>query len=242
MTPPPCTLTSTPTLACAYWGWQGAEAHRPQARVARPLAADWATACGVVLDLCTITANADRVVVEYRVQLNDPATDRCVEHNRVLVAMPLADQLHTLDLYCSEPVPSAPRRPTPAPAATTDAGLRRIFEESRYAYDPRGHGIALDHSDTVSLRGGYSYGAARTPPAALSAAPTGPTPKPTTASRPSSRASALWTMVFSGGLPLTTRPPTCPRAPGAPRLAARRRLREDGPPSVGRPERHPIQS
>src|SRR5689334_20240756 len=98
------------------WGWQGAEAHRPRARVAQRLTEQWAASPGALLEVCTVTANAERAVVEFRVQLDDPATGRCVEHNHVLVATAEGDLLHTLDLYTTEPLPSAPRHPGPAPA------------------------------------------------------------------------------------------------------------------------------
>lgn len=141
-----------------WWGWQGAEAHRPRALVAARLAGEWPAAAGARLTLDTLTPAAERVIVEYRVQVTDPATGRCVEHPRALIATPLDGLLHTLDLYCAEPVPSAPRNPPPAPADTSDAELHRMFDQGRSTYDPRAHGVSLDRADLVSLRGGYSMG------------------------------------------------------------------------------------
>jgi hypothetical protein len=140
------------------WGWQGAEAHRPRERVARRLASDWAGVSNPRLEVCTITADAERAVIEYRMQLVDPATGRCVEHNRVLVATLADDLLHTLDLYCTEPLPSAPHDPKPVAADATDAELHRLFEQSRGGYDPRVYGLGLDRSDVITLRFGSSVG------------------------------------------------------------------------------------
>ncbi len=140
------------------WGWQAAETHRPRARVADRLAGEWAATPGALLEVCTVTADAERAVVEFRVQLDDPATGRCVEHNRVLIATAEGEALHTLDLYCAEPVPSAPRKPAPAVAGTPDAELHRMFDQGRSSFDPREQGVGLNRSDTVSLRGGWSMG------------------------------------------------------------------------------------
>ncbi|MCC7360289.1 MAG: GNAT family N-acetyltransferase [Anaerolineales bacterium] len=146
-----------PDARLRLWGWQQSETHRPQARVAGCLAGQWAET-GATLEICTVTADAERVVVEYRVQVNAPSGGRCVEHNRVLVATAQDGALHTLDLYCTQPLPSGPHNPPPAPAGLGEPALHRLFEEARFAYDPRAHGLGNRRSDFIDLGLNLSFG------------------------------------------------------------------------------------
>ncbi len=140
-----------------WWGWHGTEAHRPRGRVLERLAGEWTAWTDSRQETCTLTADGERAVVEYRVQGTDPHSGRFVEHNRALVLTALDGQAHTLDLYCAEPLPSAPRRPPPAPATLSTAELEKLFELSRQGFDLR-EAIDANNSDVISLRGGRSDG------------------------------------------------------------------------------------
>ena len=146
-----------PDARLRLWGWQESELHRPRERVAARLAAEW-PGRDAQIEICTVTPNAERVVLEYRVQLHTPPAGRCVEHNRVLVATAQDGVLHTLDLYCTQPLPSGRHNPPPAPAGLPEAELHRLFEEARNGHDPRAHGQGNHRSDFLNLGIGVSYG------------------------------------------------------------------------------------
>ncbi|HTP07968.1 MAG TPA: GNAT family N-acetyltransferase, partial [Anaerolineae bacterium] len=103
------------------------------------------------LESFEVLAQDDRVAVEFRIQATEH--DRYVEHNRSAFLTIKDDKVHTIDLYCPEPMPSAHRKGYIAPANLTDNEVRRLFESMMNSGDVR-EWIRPNSNWRGSLRGG----------------------------------------------------------------------------------------
>ncbi len=131
--------------------WDGGELHRPRQRVVQRFLDEWSAWPDPSLETFTLMAEGDKVALEYRIQATE--NDRLVEHNRSAFLTIKDNQIHIIDLYCIEPIPSARRKGWIAPATMTEAELQRLFESMLRSSDPR-EWIAPDESSRYSLRSG----------------------------------------------------------------------------------------
>jgi GNAT superfamily N-acetyltransferase len=76
-----------------------------------------------------------------------------VEHNRSAFLTIKDDKIHTIDLYCPEPLPSARRKGWIAPATLTEEEIHHLFDSMQHSFDVR-EWIPPDESESRSLRGG----------------------------------------------------------------------------------------
>src|SRR5512137_2751875 len=105
--------------------WDGGELYRPRQRVVQRLLDEWSAWPDPALETFTLMAEGDKVAIEYRIQATE--NDRYVEHNRSAFLTIKDNQIHIIDLYCTEPIPSARRKGWIAPANMTDDEVRRLF-------------------------------------------------------------------------------------------------------------------
>jgi len=117
------------------WGWEGGRAYRPRDRVMRALLDEWLAWPDPSLEIIGLLVNGNRVAVEFRIQATE--NGRYVEHNRAAFLTLGESSLQTIDLYCSEPQPSARRKGWIAPASMSDDELKQLFASSLYTFDPR---------------------------------------------------------------------------------------------------------
>lgn len=117
------------------WRWDGGEAYRPRARVVRRLQSEWRGWPDPTIELLSVTGDGDRLAVEFRIQTTE--AKRYVEHNRVAVLTLSAGRIDGIDLYCSQPLPSARRKGWIAPADLSDMELRQLFDSFDYTFDIR---------------------------------------------------------------------------------------------------------
>lgn len=131
--------------------WDGGELYRPRWRVVQRLMDEWSAWPDPTLETLTIMADGDKAAVEFRIQATE--NDRYVEHNRSAFLTIKDDKIHIIDLYCTEPIPSARRKGWIAPATLTEAELHRLFESMMNSGDPR-EWLDPDEGERFSLRGG----------------------------------------------------------------------------------------
>ena len=131
--------------------WDGREVYRPRSRVMARLIDEWLSWPDPTLESFEVLAQDDRVAVEFRIQATEH--DRYVEHNRSAFLTIKDDKIHTIDLYCPEPMPSAHRKGYIAPANLTDSEVRRLFESMMNSGDVR-EWIRPNSNWRGSLRGG----------------------------------------------------------------------------------------
>jgi hypothetical protein len=134
------------------YGPEQGEALRPRQRVIDRLRAEWSAWPDARLEILTITANPERVVVEFRVQATDPSSGRYVEHTRAVVLTAAAGRVGMVDLYAPAPLPSAPRGDWIAPATLSEAEIDAVIERARYAFDMRAF-MPPDFRGALGLRG-----------------------------------------------------------------------------------------
>ena len=134
-----------------FYRWDGSEMYRPRRRVVRRLMDEWSAWADPVLETFSILADEGRIAIEYRVQAAEH--NRYVEHNRSVCLTIRDDKIHTIDLYCPEPIPSARRKNWIAPATLTDEELNQLFE-AMHNGDAREY-LYPDGGGTRSLRGGH---------------------------------------------------------------------------------------
>ena len=130
--------------------WDGSEMYRPRHRVVKRLMDEWSAWPDPTLETFTTMADGSKIAIEFRVQATEH--DRYVEHNRSAVLTIKDNQIHVIDLYCPEPIPSAHRKNWIAPGDLTDEELNRLFE-SIHNGDVREY-IYPDGGGVRSLRGG----------------------------------------------------------------------------------------
>lgn len=140
--------------------WDGSEAYRPRRRVVQRLMADWSAWPDPSLETFTIIAGDAKIAIEFRVQATEH--DRYVEHNRSVFLTIKEGQVHTIDLYCPEPTPSARRKGWIAPATLSEAELHRLFESMMHNGDSR-EWLSPDEGGRHSLRGGLGGSGAAHP-------------------------------------------------------------------------------
>ncbi len=131
--------------------WDGREVYRPRTRVMARLMDEWSSWPDPTLEVFDALAHGDRVAVEFRIQATE--NDRYVEHNRSAFLTIKDDQVHVIDLYCPEPMPSAHRKGYIAPANMTDDEVRHLFETMMNSGDVR-EWIRPNSNWRGSLRGG----------------------------------------------------------------------------------------
>jgi predicted N-acetyltransferase YhbS len=131
--------------------WDGREIYRPRSRVMARLMDEWSSWPDPTLESFDVLAQGDRIAIEFRIQATE--NDRYVEHNRAAFLTIKDNQIHIIDLYCPEPMPSAHRKGYIAPANLTDAEVRRLFESMMFGDDAR-EWIRPNANWRGSLRGG----------------------------------------------------------------------------------------
>ncbi len=131
--------------------WDGSELYRPRQRVVQRFLDEWSAWPDPTLETFTIMVDGDKAAIEFRIQATENA--RYVEHNRSAFLTIKDEIIHTIDLYCPEPTPSARRKGWIAPATMTEAELHRLFESMMNSGDPR-EWLAPEESERYSLRGG----------------------------------------------------------------------------------------
>jgi GNAT superfamily N-acetyltransferase len=117
------------------WGSTQGEVYRPRVRVTKRLMDEWAAWNDATIETLSIIADAERVAVEFRIQVTENA--RYVEHNRAAFLVVKENQVQTIDLYCPAPQPSARRKDWIAPANLNDDEVRQLFEAWQNGYDIR---------------------------------------------------------------------------------------------------------
>jgi GNAT superfamily N-acetyltransferase len=138
-----------PAVGLRLWGWRGSESHRPRARVMQRLMNEWAAWPDATLETHTIIAEGNRIAVEFRIQATEHG--QYVEHNRSAVLQIKDEQVHVIDLYCAEPVPSLRRKNWIAPADIGETELHQLFAAYHHLNDWRER-ISASHSGFRSLR------------------------------------------------------------------------------------------
>jgi ketosteroid isomerase-like protein len=88
--------------------WDGREIYRPRQRVVKRFMDEWSAWPDATLETFDVLTNGDRIALEYRIQATE--NERYIEHNRSAFMTIKDDKIHTIDLYCPEPLPSAPQR------------------------------------------------------------------------------------------------------------------------------------
>jgi hypothetical protein len=131
--------------------WDGREIYRPRKRVMQRFIDEWSSWPDPLLEGYDIVGTGDRVAVEFRIQATE--NKWYVEHNRSAFLTIKDDQIHIIDLYCPEPIPSARRKNWIAPASLTDEELNRLFDSMNFSGDPREY-IWPNSGGRGSLRGG----------------------------------------------------------------------------------------
>jgi hypothetical protein len=138
--------------------WDGFEVYRPRTRVMTRLMEEWTGWPDPTLETFDVLAQGQRVATEFRIQATEH--DRYVEHNRSAFLTIKDDQIHIIDLYCPEPIPSSRRKNWIAPASLTHEELIRLFDSMNFSGDPRNY-IWPNSGGRMSLRGGrWGSGAA----------------------------------------------------------------------------------
>jgi len=117
------------------WGWDGGQAYRPRDRVMRALIDQWSAWPDPSLETISLLVDGNRVAVEFRIQATEAG--RYVEHNRAAFLTLGESDVQMIDLYCSEPQPSARRKGWIAPVSMSDEEINRLFASALYIYDPR---------------------------------------------------------------------------------------------------------
>jgi predicted GNAT family N-acyltransferase len=140
--------------------WDGREIYRPRWRVVKRLMEEWSAWPDPMLETFDVLANGDRVALEYRIQATE--NDRYIEHNRSAFMTIKDDKIHTIDLYCPEPLPSARRKGWIAPPTLTEDELHRLFESMMHGNDPH-EWMLPDAGGRSSLRGGMGGSGAAHP-------------------------------------------------------------------------------
>ena len=131
--------------------WDKGEVYRPRWRVVKRLMEEWSAWPDPTLEPFDVLADEDRVAIEFRIQATEH--DRYVEHNRSAFLTIKDDKIHTIDLYCPEPMPSARRKGWIAPPTLTEDEIYRLFDSMQHSFDIR-EWIPPDESGSRSLRGG----------------------------------------------------------------------------------------
>jgi hypothetical protein len=141
----------TEEVGMRLYRWDGFEVYRPRSRVMTRLMEEWLSWPDPTLEFFDILAEGDRVAVEFRIQATEH--DWYVEHNRSAFLTIQGDQIHIIDLYCPEPMPSAHRKGYIAPATLNDDEVRHLFESMRFSDDER-EWIRPNSNWRGGLRGG----------------------------------------------------------------------------------------
>ncbi len=135
----------TEDVALRIWRWDGRRSCRARDLVIRELMDEWSGWPYPALEVFTTLESGDgRVAVEFRIRATED--ERYVEHNRSAFLTYQDRLLRVIDLYCSEPAPSARRKNYIAPATITEEELDPLLESFLYAHDigqyqyPRGNG------------------------------------------------------------------------------------------------------
>ena len=131
--------------------WDGREVYRPRTRVVQRFMDEWASWPDPTLESFDVIATGDRAALEFRIQATE--NDRYVEHNRSAFLTIKDGQIHIIDLYCAEPMPSAHYKGYIAPATLTDAEIRQLFDSMMHSGDVR-EWIRPNANWRSSLRGG----------------------------------------------------------------------------------------
>jgi GNAT superfamily N-acetyltransferase len=117
--------------------WDGAEVYRPRQRVVERLQAEWSSWPDARLECLSVLAEGERAAVEFRIQATDLASGRYLEHYRSAFLSVVDGRVQIIDLYCSEPIPSAHRKGWMAPATLSDDEMGRVLEEQNFSNDAR---------------------------------------------------------------------------------------------------------
>lgn len=116
-------------------GWDGGEAYRPRARVIQRLMEEWSAWPDPTLESFTFIAEGDHAAIEFRIQATEHR--RYVEHERSAFLTIKDGKIHTINIYCAGPLPSARRKGWIAPATLTHDELERLFESLHQSGDIR---------------------------------------------------------------------------------------------------------
>lgn len=117
------------------WRWDGLVALRPRARIADYLISEWTAWREPSMEVLSVVAGMRRGSAEFRIFAYEDG--RYVEHNRSMFITLKGEKIQSIDLYCSEPFPSAHRGDWIAPAAAGADDVRRLFDEYEYMSDVR---------------------------------------------------------------------------------------------------------
>lgn len=115
--------------------WDRVEAHRPRERVARRLVEEWSAWSDPHLEPLNTVASGDCIALEFRIHAVEDG--RFVSHNRSAFLKLREGLVDTIDMYCTEPIPSAPRKGWIAPKDMTREELGRLLDSLFYAFDIR---------------------------------------------------------------------------------------------------------
>ncbi len=133
------------------WRWDGSEAHRPRQRVIARMMEEWSGWPDPHLETFSILSDLARAAIEYRIQATEH--DRYVEHNRSAFLTIADGGITTIDLYCAEPIPSARRNNTIAPASLTEPEVHALLKGFQNAADIREYVTPnVDHLDSQRIR------------------------------------------------------------------------------------------
>lgn len=176
-------------------GWDGSEAYRPRARVIQRLMEEWSAWPDPTLESFTFIAEGDHAAIEFRIQATEHR--RYVEHERSAFLTIKDGKIHTINIYCAGPLPSARRKGWIAPATLTHDELERLFESLHQSGDIR-EWLPPLMSGKWSLRGFMGGSGMHIPAAIPSRACGGPPKKLIDASKKRSSITDNATSVFNG--------------------------------------------
>ncbi|MBV7331283.1 GNAT family N-acetyltransferase [Chloroflexi bacterium TSY] len=149
--------------------WDGLQMHCAYKRMVDAIATELAAWPDPTIEIFHIIGDSEQVAAKFRIQATED--QRYVEHNRSAFFSFQDGQIHAIDIYCPEPIPSAHRNGWIAPATLSEDELNQIFAEGFYTADPmtdsppshisvfRSLGQAGSVSDDTHPAGNYFYGA-----------------------------------------------------------------------------------
>lgn len=117
------------------WRWDGGEIYRPLEQVTKRLISEWSEWPDPQLELFSILTDQNHIVIEFRIQATE--CNRYIEHNRCAVIAVNGSRIQSIDIYCSEPQPSARRNNWIAPTTLSTEELHRVLEAYQYIPDIR---------------------------------------------------------------------------------------------------------
>ena len=133
------------------WRWHGSESHRPRQRVIARMMEEWSGWPDPHLETYNILADHVRSAAEYRIQVTEDG--RYVEHNRSAFLTIADGRIATIDLYCAEPIPSARRKNTIAPASLAEPEVHDLLRSFQNTADIREYVIPnVDRFDSQRIR------------------------------------------------------------------------------------------